>query len=334
MQPRNMSMSGVVDLAAVKAAGEAKAKAEQARAESARQAARGGGGVSAGAVAPSALVIDVDEAGFERDVIQLSAEVPVVLDFWAEWCEPCKQLSPLLERLTVEANGRLVLAKVDVEANQMLMQQFGIQGIPAVFAVVAGQVLPLFQGLAPEQQIRETLAQLVQVAEERFGLIGIEVDPNAEGAGPGAADAVAEAPAGPHDALLEAAVVALDAGDLGGAVQAYKNVLADDPGNTEARLGLAQAELLVRVQDMNPQAVRTAAAENPRDPAAQIAAADLDLVGGHVEDAFGRLVDTVRVTFGDDRDSVRLRLLELFEVIGADDPRVTAARTALARVLF
>ncbi|KJY18526.1 thioredoxin [Streptomyces sp. NRRL S-104] len=325
-------MSGVVDLAAVKAAGEAKAKAEQARAEAARQASQGGGSApSAGAVPPSALVVDVDEAGFERDVLQLSAEVPVVLDFWAEWCQPCKQLSPLLERLVIEANGRLVLAKVDVDANQMLMQQFQIQGIPAVFAVVAGQVLPLFQGVAPEQQIRETLAQLVQVAEERFGIIGIEVDPNAEGAtGP----VEAEAPAGPHDALLEAAVVALDAGDLGGAVQAYKNVLADDPGNTEAKLGLAQAELLARVQHMNPQEVRAAAAENPRDPAAQIAAADLDLVGGHVEDAFGRLVDTVKVTFGDDRDAVRLRLLELFEVIGADDPRVTAARTALARVLF
>ncbi|WKD32528.1 tetratricopeptide repeat protein [Streptomyces xanthophaeus] len=334
MQPRNMSMSGVVDLAAVKAAGEAKAKAEQARAEAAKRAGEAGGaGPSAGAVPPSALVIDVDEAGFERDVLQLSAEVPVVLDFWAEWCQPCKQLSPLLERLITEADGRLVLAKIDVDANQMLMQQFQIQGIPAVFAVVAGQVLPLFQGVVPEQQIRETFAQLVQVAEERFGIIGIEVDPDAEGAAPAAA-AEDEMPAGPHDALLEAAVVALDAGDLGGAVQAYKNVLADDPGNTEAKLGLAQAELLARVQHMNPQAVRAAAAENPRDPAAQIAAADLDLVGGHVEDAFGRLVDTVRVTFGEDRDAVRLRLLELFEVIGADDPRVSAARTALARVLF
>lgn len=323
MQPRNMSMSGVVDLAAVKAANEAKAKAEQARAEAARQ-----GGVAA--VSPSSLVIDVDEAGFERDVLQRSAEVPVVLDFWAEWCQPCKQLSPVLERLAQEYNGRFILAKVDVDANQMLMQQFGIQGIPAVFAVVAGQALPLFQGAAPEQQIRQTLDQLIQVGEERFGLTGIAVD--TEGAAETAESA--PVPAGPYDALLEAAVQALDAGDFAGAVQAYRNVLSDDPGNTEAKLGLAQAELLRRVADMDPQKVRQTAAESPTDVNAQIDAADLDLVGGHVEDAFGRLVETVRRTAGEDRSTVRVRLLKLFEVIGPDDPRVTAARSALARALY
>ncbi|MGW4566513.1 tetratricopeptide repeat protein [Streptomyces sp. NPDC004561] len=323
MQPRNMSMSGVVDLAALKAAQEAKAKAEQTRAEAARQ-----GG--AGAVSPADLVIDVDEAGFERDVLQRSAEVPVVIDFWAEWCQPCKQLSPVLERLAVEYNGRFLLAKIDVDANQMLMQQFGVQGIPAVFAVVAGQALPLFQGAAAEQQIRGTLDQLVQVAEERFGLTGLTVDPDAEPGG----QADTEVPAGPYEATLNAAAQALDAGDLGGAVQAYKNVLADDPAHPEAKLGLAQAELLQRVQDMDPQRVRQEAAERPKDVDAQIAAADLDLVGGHVEDAFGRLIETVQRTAGDDRDTVRRRLLELFEVVGPEDPRVIGARRALARALF
>jgi putative thioredoxin len=319
-----MSMSGVVDLAAVKAAQEAKAKAEQARTQAARQ----DGGPEA--VSPAGLVIDVDESGFENDVLQRSTEVPVVIDFWAEWCQPCKQLSPVLERLAVEYNGRFLLAKIDVDANQMLMQQFGVQGIPAVFAVVAGQALPLFQGAAGEEQIRQTLDQLVQVAEQRFGLTGLVVDPGAEA---GEARA-AEQPAGPHDAELEAAVRALDAGDLGGAVQAYKNVLADDPGSTEAKLGLAQAELLQRVQGLDPQQARRDAADKPADAQAQITAADLDLVGGHVDDAFGRLIDTVRVTFGDDRNAVRLRLLELFEVVGADDPRVINARRALARALF
>lgn len=282
-------------------------------------------------MSPADLVIDADEAGFERDVLQRSAEVPVVIDFWAEWCEPCKQLSPLLERLAVEYAGRFVLAKIDVDANQMLMQQFGVQGIPAVFAVVAGQALPLFQGAAGEAQIRETLDQLVAVAEQRFGLTGLTVDPDAQ---PGEAQSAPAVPAGPYDALLEAAVQALDAGDFGGAVQAYKNVLSEDPANMEAKLGLAQAELLQRVQGADPQQVRKEAAEKPADAQAQIAAADLDLVGGHVEDAFGRLIETVQRTVGDDRDAVRIRLLELFEVVGGEDPRVAAARRALARALF
>ncbi len=324
MQPRNMSMSGVVDLAAVKAAGEAKKKAEQARAEAERQ---GGGMPAAGG---GRLVFDVDEAGFELEVLQRSAEVPVVIDFWADWCEPCKQLGPLLERLAAEYAGRFVLAKVDVEANQLLFQQFGVQSIPAVFAVVAGQALPLFQGAAPEVQIRQVLDQLIAVAEQRFGIVGAPLEAGAAGE---AAEAP-KAPASPYDGVLSAAHEALDAGDLGGAVRAYENVLSDDPANAEAKLGLAQAQLLRRVQGMDARQVRKAAADAPGDVAAQIDAADLDLVGGHVEDAFGRLVDTVRRTAGEDRDAARVRLLELFDVIGPDDPRVVAARTALSRALF
>ncbi|MEV4439495.1 tetratricopeptide repeat protein [Streptomyces sp. NPDC049577] len=320
MQPRNMSMSGVVDLAAVKAAGEAKQKAEQARAQAASQ---GGAPAAAGR-----LVLDVGEADFQLEVLERSAEVPVVIDFWADWCEPCKQLGPLLERLAEEYAGRFVLAKVDVEANQLLFQQFGVQSIPAVFAVVAGQALPLFQGAAPEAQIRQVLDQLIQVAEMQFGIVGAPVEPGAAG------ETAAPRPAGPHDAALSAAHDALDAGDLGGAMQAYKNVLADDPVNAEAKLGLAQAELLQRVQGMDAQAVRKAAADAPGEVKAQLDAADLDLVGGHVQDAFGRLIDMVKRTAGEDRDAARVRLLELFEVIGPDDPRVAAARTALSRALF
>ncbi|WP_377269331.1 tetratricopeptide repeat protein [Peterkaempfera sp. SMS 1(5)a] len=322
MQPRNMSMRGVVDLAAVKAAGDAAQKAEQARAERARQTAAGGV-----PPVPLSVVLDVTEETFEAEVVQRSAEAPVVVDFWAEWCGPCKQLSPILERLAEEYEGRFVLAKIDVDANQMLAGQFGIQSIPSVMAVVAGQLVPLFQGAVNEAQARQYLDQLILVAEQRFGIVG-----GAVGEGrPEEAGAAAEAP---EDPTLSAAHEALDRGDLGGAIQAYRNVLADRPSDEEAKLGLAQAELLQRVQDKDPQAVRAAAAGDPKDVQAQLDAADLDLVGGHVEDAFGRLVDTVGRTAGDDRDRARLRLLDLFEVIGAEDPRVAKARSALARVLF
>jgi putative thioredoxin len=323
MQPRNMSTSGVVDLAALKAANEAKAKAEQARAEREKAAAEGG------PVAPATpLAFDVTEETFERDVLQRSTEVPVVINFWAEQAPASVQLGETLERLAGAYGGRFVLANAEVYANQLLFQQFGAQGLPAVFAVLAGQAMPLFQGAAPEPQIREVLDQLIAVAEQRFGIVGTPVE-----AGAPAAEAP-PAPVTPEDLALSAAHEALDSGDLGGAIQAYKNVLSDDPANAEAKLGLAQAELLDRVQNADPQAVRKAAAGDPGDVPAQMAAADLDLVGGHVEDAFGRLVDTVRRTAGDERNSARLRLLELFEVIGSDDPRVIASRTALARVLF
>ncbi|WP_031068223.1 tetratricopeptide repeat protein [Streptomyces sp. NRRL WC-3742] len=333
MQPRNSRLNssalrGAVDLAAVKAAGEAAQKAEQARADRARQAAAAEAAGGAPAQAPYELVVDVTEDTFETEVVQRSTEVPVVIDFWAEWCGPCKQLSPVLEGLAEEYAGRFVLAKIDVDANPLISQQFGIQGIPAVMAVVAGQLVPLFQGAESAANVRKVLDQLLLVAEQRFGIVGGAGAPVADGEGPAAA------PLRPEDPALAAAHDALDRGDLGGAIQAYKNVLADQPGNTEAKLGLAQAELLSRVEMLDPQAVRADAAADPKDVEAQLRAADLDLVGGHVEDAFGRLVNTVGRTAGEDRDAARVRLLELFEVIGAEDPRVVAARTALARVLF
>ncbi|MFJ8739102.1 tetratricopeptide repeat protein [Embleya sp. NPDC127516] len=317
MQPRNMSMRGVVDLGAVKAAADNAAKRAAAPA-----------GKPAAASGAQRVVIDVTEATFETDVLALSQQAPVVIDFWAEWCQPCKQLSPLLERLAEEYAGRFVLAKIDVDANPRLAQEFGIQGIPAVMAVVGGQLAPLFQGVVPEAQARQVLDQLVQLGEERFGLTGVAVDGE-----PAAAPADdEEEPAG--DPLLAAADEALELGDLDGAAQAFRNVLSDHPAHAEAKLGLINTELLRRTQEVDPEKARADAAEHPDDVAAQTLAADLDILDGRADEAFARLVETVRRTSGEERNTARLHLLDLFEIVGADDPRVPKARMALAGVLF
>lgn len=310
-------MRGVVDLGAVKAAADNAAKRAAAPA-----------GKPAAASGAQRVVIDVTEATFETDVLALSQQAPVVIDFWAEWCQPCKQLSPLLERLAEEYAGRFVLAKIDVDANPRLAQEFGIQGIPAVMAVVGGQLAPLFQGVVPEAQARQVLDQLVQLGEERFGLTGIAVD------GEPAAAPVEdeEEPAG--DPLLAAADEALELGDLDGAAQAFRNVLSDHPAHAEAKLGLINTELLRRTQEVDAEKARADAAEHPDDVAAQTLAADLDILDGRADEAFARLVETVRRTSGEERNTARLHLLDLFEIVGADDPRVPKARMALAGVLF
>ncbi|WP_341578839.1 tetratricopeptide repeat protein [Microbacterium schleiferi] len=272
------------------------------------------------------LVINVTDAMFP-DVLELSKTVPVVVDLWAEWCGPCKQLSPVLERVVTEYAGRVVLAKVDVDANPQLAQAFRAQSIPMVVALVGGQAVPLFTGAVPEQQVREVLAQLLQLAAQN-GVTGTV------GAGdPGATDDdAAVEPALPP--LHAEAFAAIESGDYAAAISAYERALAENPRDAEARAGLAQVQLLSRVQDADLQAARAAAASAPTDVDAQLLVADLDLSGGHVEDAFDRLLDLFAALPDDVRAPVRERLLELFGIVGDDDPRVIRARSRLASLLF
>lgn len=277
-----------------------------------------------GAVA--SLVVDVTDETFGQ-ILELSRTVPVVVDLWAEWCGPCKQLSPVLEKVVVELAGRLVLAKVDVDANPQLAQGFRAQSIPMVVALIAGQPVPLFTGAVPEQQVREVFAQLLQVAAQN-GVTGTvpvgEADP-AEGA----------EPAEPELPPLHAeAYAAIEAGDYPGAISAYERALAENPRDEDARAGLGQVRLLHRVAQADARAVREAAAADPTDVDAQLAAADLDVAGGHVDDAFARLLDLFAQLPDDDRAPVRERLLELFALVGDADPRVSAARRRLASLLF
>ena len=299
----------------------------------ARPAAPAGPPAGAAAGAPSGgFVVDVTEDTF-NDVLQQSMTVPVVIDLWAEWCGPCKQLSPVLEKLASEYGGRFLLAKVDVDANPRIGQAFQAQSIPMVVALIKGQPVPMFTGAVPEAQARQVLDELLAVAAQN-GVSGT-VAPAAE-----VADDAPEPEPEPEPELppLHAAAAdAIEAGDYDGAVRAFEQALLDDPADPDAKAGIAQAGLFKRVSEL-PTAVqagvRAAAAAEPGNVEANLTVADLDLFGGHVEDAFARVIDLVRLTAGDERAAARTRLLEYFEIVGPSDPRVVAARPRLANALF
>jgi putative thioredoxin len=253
-------------------------------------------------------VIDVSEATFQSEVLERSLHTPVVIDFWAEWCEPCKQLSPVLEKLAIEANGAWVLAKVDVDANPRLAQALQVQSIPMVYAVIQGRPVDVFTGVRPESQLRQWLDAVL-----RAGGVEVEV---------------------PADPRLDGADDALMNGDLDEAERAYRKILAESPADEAAEAGLAQVGLLRRVEGKDPGAALVAASTKPDDLEAQTLAADIEVLSGQAELAYRRLVDLVRRTSGTERESVRQHLVSLFTVAGPDDPAVAAARRALANALF
>lgn len=283
---------------------------------------------SAGPAAPPTageFIVDVTEATFEAEVINRSMQVPVVLDFWAEWCEPCKQLSPVLEKLATEYAGRWVLAKIDIEAEQRLGQAFQIQSIPSVMAVIGGQPVPLFQGAVAESQARQVIDEVLKVAAAN-GVTGV-VSPDGDGD--------PQQPAGPPvDPAYDEAQAALDRGDIDAALAAFRTIAERSPGDAEAAGAVARCELLLRTKGADEPAARAHAAGAPDDIDAQIAVADLDMLRGAVEDSISRLVDLIRRTSGEDRDRARQHLIVLFSVLVPEDPRLAAGRRALANALY
>lgn len=271
-------------------------------------------------------VVDVTDATFPS-VVEISRRVPVVVDLWAEWCGPCRQLSPVLERLAEEYGGRFLLAKVDVDANPQISAAFQVQSIPSVVAIIGGQPVPMFQGAYPEAQVRAILEELLRVAAEN-GVDGTL----AEAIGGEIPEAPEEPPLPP---LHQAAYDALEKDDLDGAAKAFGQALKENPRDEEARAGLAQVDLLRRLMEIDPGTVLALAARAaPSDVEAHLAAADVEVASGRSSAAFDRLVATVRATRGAERERVRLRLIELFDVVGSAAPEVAAARRALANALY
>jgi putative thioredoxin len=305
------ALSGAVDLSAVKA-----------RAEAANRQADPEVAASA-----SQWVLDVTEATFQAEVVERSLQVPVIVDLWATWCGPCKQLSPVLERLAEAANGAWILAKVDVDANPRIAQLFGVQSIPTVVAVAGGQPVDAFAGAQPEPQVRQWIDSLLEALREQMP--GIAAAEN--GAEP--EEQAAEEPAEPEDPRFTAAEDALEQGNFEEAAAAYQRILDEEPANEQAKTALAQVRFLVRATNVDPSAVAAADAA-PDDLDAQLAAADAEMAEQRVEEAFARLIRAVRGSAGDDRDRVRKQLVDLFELFPADDPRVIKARRDLASALF
>ncbi|MCW2658592.1 MAG: putative thioredoxin [Jatrophihabitans sp.] len=299
-------MSGAVDLAAVKARNEAAARAAE-------------------APAPGQYVLDVTEANFQPEVLDRSFQVPVLLALTSARAPSSAELVTTLELIVTATNGGVVLGKVDVDVNPRIAQALQAQAVPAVFAVIGGQVVPGFQGALPEPQVREFVDAVLQAATEA-GLPGAGAAPADAPDEPVAAEA-------PEDPRFTAAEEALEAGDYALATQRYQAILDQEPANQEASLALGQVRLMQRLESIDADAAQRADSA-PDDVDAQLAAADLSLAGNDVPGALDRLLKTITRVRGDDRDRVRQRLLEYFELLGPDDPRVPTARRELTRALF
>src|SRR6478735_1151358 len=272
------------------------------------------------------LRVDVTEGNFQ-ELVELSAQVPVVIALWASYSPGSGQLVEVLEGIVESYDGRLVLGAADIDVFPELAQAFQVQAVPTAVAVVKGQPVPLFQGSADEQQVRSLFDELLKVAAAN-GVTG------QIGAG-GPASGEPEAP--PLPPLHQAAFDAIEAGDYAAAAAAYRQALNEMPADAEAKAGLAQVELMDRLQALSgpeADALRRLAADEPDNLEAQLGVADLDIAGGHIEDGLGRIVTFIGRNFGPERESARVRLLELFDVVGTGDERVAKARQGLARVLF
>lgn len=295
-----------------------------------------GGAAQGEPVELPSLFFQGTDANF-NDFIDLSMRIPVVVALTASWADPDRALATVLDRVTNDLAGRVVLVQVDVDANPQLVQAFQAQSAPAVAGIVSGRPVQLFTGALPEDQVRDVFAQLLELAVQN-GVTGTAQVDAAAGETPGAetpgAEADEPAPEPPLPPLHAEAYDAIDRGDYPAAITAYRTAIAQDPRDQMAIAGLAQVSLLARLAGRTLDEIRNAAATAPGDSDAQLAVADLDLSGGHVDDAFDRLLTLFPTLDAEGKEAVRARILEYFEIVGVEDHRVGKARARLASLLY
>ncbi len=309
MSSSSFSRPGAIDLSALKA------KAQQPPASPGRPAPSG-----------ASYVIQVTEANFEAETIRRSVKHPVVLELYSPRVATGQQLSDVLIEIANASAGKFLLARINVDASPGIVQALQLQAVPTVIALIGGQAAPLFQGVVPREQVQAAIDQLLQAAVVN-GIVG-RADP--VGGAPVEDDPEAEPEPDPRFA---AADEALARGDFEAAVAEFDVLLAANPADSEAAIGKAQAGLYARTSKVDPRVV-LAAAETSDAVEVQLDAADVELVNGDAEGAFRRLITLIKKTAGDDRNRVRVRLLELFETLGNQDPRVLQARRDLMTALF
>jgi putative thioredoxin len=296
---------------------------------------------------PSPYIKDSGLETFAADVLEASREVPVIVDFWAPWCGPCKQLGPALEAAVNAAKGAVKLVKVNIDENPEIAQQLRIQSIPTVYAFKNGQPVDGFMGNLPESQVKQFVA----------GLSG-----GGHGHEHGGPEHTAE--------VLALAGEAFEAGDLATAAQAYGHVLQDEPGHPKAVAGLAACYLkggdaerarttlqLVRPDGANDEAIRAVEAElklreappappnahaelearlaaDPNDHAARFDLALAKDASGDRDGAIADLLELVKRARKWNEEAARKQLVTLFEAMGPTDPRTVEARRKLSSILF
>jgi len=284
-------------------------------------------GAPAGAGATSAYCVEITEQNFQS-VVETSMTAPVLLVFFSPSRMPeSAQLADDIETLSGEFEGKFLAGRVDIDAVPQIAQAMQIPSVPLVVVVVDGRPMPLFQDAVPLEELRTALTQVMQQLTTQ----GITGRHQPRTATPAEGEQAEEEGGDPRYA---AAQDALGEGDIDTAVAEYQKLVDANPADTEAAAGLAMAKVLQRTQGADLQAAREAAAAAPDDVDAQIMVADLDMLGGHVEDAFNRLVELVRRSEGDVRNRAREHLLGLFGAVGNDDPRVLRGRQNLASALF